>query len=81
MGSNEYEGVDFELYRYTPSLVAAVIFIVLFVLATAYHLYQVVRPRFWYFTIFVVGGACESNWSGYKAFNLFLDISHGLEHS
>ncbi|KAJ6191037.1 hypothetical protein N7519_001058 [Penicillium mononematosum] len=59
MSSNEYEGVDFELYRYTPSLVAAIIFIVLFVLATAYHLYQVVRTRFWYFTIFVVGGAFQ----------------------
>ena len=59
MSSNEYERVDFELYRYTPSLVAAIIFIVLFALATAYHLYQVVRTRFWYFTIFVLGGACE----------------------
>ncbi|CAG7952554.1 unnamed protein product [Penicillium nalgiovense] len=59
MSSNEHEGVDFELYRYTPSLVAAIIFIVLFALATSYHLYQVVRPRFWYFTIFVVGGAFQ----------------------
>ena len=25
MSSNEYEEVDFELYRYTPSLVAAII--------------------------------------------------------
>ncbi|KAJ5835682.1 hypothetical protein N7447_001708 [Penicillium robsamsonii] len=59
MSSNEDQGVDFKLYRYTPSLVAAIIFIVLFVLATAYHLYQVVRTRFWYFTIFVVGGAFQ----------------------
>ncbi|CAP93844.1 hypothetical protein E8E15_009000 [Penicillium rubens] len=59
MSSNEYERVDFELYRYTPSLVAAIIFIVLFALATAYHLYQVVRTRFWYFTIFVLGGAFQ----------------------
>ncbi|OQE36947.1 hypothetical protein PENCOP_c011G05664 [Penicillium coprophilum] len=51
--------VSFELYRYTPSLVAAIIFIVLFVLATFYHLYQVVRTRSWYFTIFVVGGAFQ----------------------
>ncbi|KAJ5153742.1 uncharacterized protein N7500_009181 [Penicillium coprophilum] len=51
--------VSFKLYRYTPSLVAAIIFIILFVIATLYHLYQVVRTRSWYFTIFVVGGAFQ----------------------
>ena len=75
MGSNEYEGVDFKLYRYTPSLVAAIIFIVLFVLATAYHLYQVIRTRFWYFTIFVVGGACEFNQPTYLPLPVFPLIS------
>ncbi|KAF7589559.1 hypothetical protein BBP40_004138 [Aspergillus hancockii] len=56
MTSNEDGKIDFQLYRYTPSLVAAVIFIVLFVLATAYHLYQTARVRCWYFLIFVTGG-------------------------
>ncbi|CAI7567842.1 unnamed protein product [Penicillium pancosmium] len=56
MASNDF--ADFELYRYTPSLVAAVIFLVLFIFATLYHLYQVVHTRCWYFTVFVVGGAC-----------------------
>ncbi|KAJ6112074.1 hypothetical protein N7523_008135 [Penicillium sp. IBT 18751x] len=58
MASNGNGGIDFELYRYTPSLVAAIIFIVLFVLATLYHLYQVFRTRSWYFTVFVIGGVC-----------------------
>jgi hypothetical protein len=61
MSVNENESASFELYRYTPSIAAAIVFIVLFVLATAYHLYQVVRTRSWFFTIFVVGGACEFN--------------------
>jgi hypothetical protein len=61
MSTNENDGVSFKLYRYTPSLVAAIIFIVVFALATLYHLYQVVRTRSWYFTIFVGGGACEFN--------------------
>ncbi|KAE8154306.1 RTA1 like protein-domain-containing protein [Aspergillus avenaceus] len=56
MSSNADQGFDFELYRYTPSLPAAIIFIVLFVLTTAYHLYQVLRSRCWYFLIFVTGG-------------------------
>ncbi|CAG7919407.1 unnamed protein product [Penicillium olsonii] len=58
MATNQEGGVDFVLYRYTPSLVAAIIFIVLFVLTTAFHLYQVIRTRSWYFLIFVAGGAC-----------------------
>lgn len=52
-------GFDFELYRYTPDLGAAVLFLVLFVLATAYHAYQVIRMRSWYMLVFVVGGVCE----------------------
>ena len=59
MATNQEGGVDFVLYRYTPSLVAAIIFIVLFVLTTAFHLYQVIRTRSWYFLIFVAGGACK----------------------
>ncbi|KAJ6098475.1 protein RTM1 [Penicillium canescens] len=35
--------IGFELYRYTHSVLAAVIFIVLFVLATTYHFYQLIR--------------------------------------
>ncbi|ODM19766.1 hypothetical protein SI65_04752 [Aspergillus cristatus] len=59
MASNGDGGVDFKLYRYTPSLAAAVIFIVLFVLITVYHLYQVARARCWYFTVFVIGGVFQ----------------------
>ncbi|KAB8253780.1 RTA1 like protein-domain-containing protein [Aspergillus pseudonomiae] len=56
MSGNDDGGIDFKLYRYTPSLVAAVLFIVLFTLTTAYHLWQTVRPRCWYFLVFVTGG-------------------------
>ncbi|OGM47911.1 RTA1 domain protein [Aspergillus bombycis] len=56
MSGNDDGGIDFKLYRYTPSLVAAVIFIVLFTLTTAYHLWQTVRPKCWYFLVFVTGG-------------------------
>lgn len=60
MSGNDDGGIDFKLYRYTPSLVAAVLFIVLFALTTAYHLWQTVRPRCWYFLVFVTGGVCKS---------------------
>jgi hypothetical protein len=54
------DAVDFKLYRYDPSLAAAVIFIILFLVITAVHSYQLVRTRAWIFIPFVVGGFCKS---------------------
>ncbi|KAE8337175.1 hypothetical protein BDV24DRAFT_167586 [Aspergillus arachidicola] len=50
---------EFKLYRYTPSLGAAILFLVLFALITLYHLYQVIRLRSWYFLVFVIGGVFQ----------------------
>ncbi|OJJ68059.1 hypothetical protein ASPBRDRAFT_160887 [Aspergillus brasiliensis CBS 101740] len=47
---------SYELYRYTPSLAAAILFIALFIFITAYHAYQMAQARAWYFTCFVLGG-------------------------
>ncbi|GAA90897.1 hypothetical protein ASPFODRAFT_196446 [Aspergillus luchuensis CBS 106.47] len=47
---------SYELYRYTPSLAAAILFTVLFIFITAYHAYQMAQARAWYFTCFVLGG-------------------------
>lgn len=58
--SDSGTGIDFQLYRYTPSLAAAILFLVLFVLITAYHIYQVIRMRSWYMLVFVTGGVCKS---------------------
>jgi hypothetical protein len=46
----------FLLYRYDPSMAAAVIFIVLFLAITGLHTYQLIMTRTWFFTCFVVGG-------------------------
>ncbi|KAF2183517.1 putative RTM1-like protein [Zopfia rhizophila CBS 207.26] len=53
----------FRLYRYDPSMAAACIFTVLFILVTAIHLYQMLRTRAWIFVHFVIGGFFE--WIGY----------------
>ncbi|KNG48359.1 hypothetical protein TW65_04881 [Stemphylium lycopersici] len=53
------ESVDFKLFRYNPSLAAAIIFIVLFFTVTALHFYQMLRTRTWIFIPFVVGGVFE----------------------
>ncbi|KIV77284.1 hypothetical protein PV11_09095 [Exophiala sideris] len=53
----------FELYRYSPSLAGAVIFIALFSMISFLHTYQLVRTRTWYFIPFCIGGYFE--WVGY----------------
>lgn len=50
---------DTVLYKYEPSLVAAVIFAALFGLTTALHLYQRIRAHTKYFNAFIVGGICK----------------------
>ncbi|RMZ71938.1 RTM1 [Pyrenophora seminiperda CCB06] len=48
------------LYRYTPSRVAAIIFIVAFALTTFAHIFQLFQKRTWYFTPLIVGGLFET---------------------
>jgi drug/metabolite transporter (DMT)-like permease len=50
---------QFVLYHYTPSLIAAVIFAVLFFLTTALHLVQRLKSGVKYFNPFIVGGICK----------------------
>lgn len=49
----------FKLYRYDPSLAAAIIFIVLFLLITAWHSFILLRTKTWFFIPFVLGGFCQ----------------------
>ncbi|OAP63850.1 hypothetical protein AYL99_03077 [Fonsecaea erecta] len=51
---------DFKLYRYDPSLAAAVIFVTLFALASFLHTYQLLRTRTWFMIPFCVGGYFEA---------------------
>jgi hypothetical protein len=53
------EESDFKFYRYDPSLAAAVIFTILFLLTSLLHLYQLIRARTWYFTPLVIGALME----------------------
>lgn len=51
---------DFEFYRYSPSLAAAIIFALLFIASTALHAYQLIRTRTLYMIPFLVGGFFQS---------------------
>ncbi|KAF5248733.1 hypothetical protein FANTH_5803 [Fusarium anthophilum] len=56
---------DFKLFRYTPSLPAAIIAAVIFVILSCLHIWRLGKARAWYFIPFAVGGAFET--IGYAA--------------
>ncbi|KIW17937.1 hypothetical protein PV08_05132 [Exophiala spinifera] len=53
-------GFDFELYRYVPSLAAAIVFTAVFAILTALHSWRLYRLRALYFTAFTIGGLFET---------------------
>ncbi|RDW64888.1 RTA-like protein [Coleophoma cylindrospora] len=53
----------FVFYRYTPSIPAAIIFIILFLASTGMHMFQAYRKRTFYFIPLIIGGFFE--WIGY----------------
>ncbi|KAI9704146.1 MAG: hypothetical protein M1836_007007 [Candelina mexicana] len=57
------DGSKYVLYAYAPSLAAAIIFTILFLLTSSLHLYQLIRTRTWFMIPLLVGGFFE--WIGY----------------
>ncbi|RAL14299.1 RTA1 domain-containing protein [Aspergillus homomorphus CBS 101889] len=57
--------VYFALYRYTPSIPAAVVFAVVFCVLSIFHIYRLVRHRTFFFVPFVIGLVFEA--AGYIA--------------
>lgn len=53
-----YKG-DFYLWNYVPSMAAAVIFLILFLVASAAHSWRMYRERLWFCLPFVIGGYRE----------------------
>jgi hypothetical protein len=47
-------------YHYNPSFGAEVVFIILFSITSAAHLFLLVRHRTWYFIPFLIGCLCMS---------------------
>ncbi|RAL02167.1 RTA1 domain-containing protein [Aspergillus ibericus CBS 121593] len=61
---------DYQLYRYAPSLAAAIAATVCFGLITTCHSIHYIAQRTWFFTPFIIGGICRilnsqqtPNWS------------------
>lgn len=51
----------FRYFHYSPSLAAAVLFIVFFSVPTGIHGYQMLRQRAWLMSPFLLGGCCRSS--------------------
>jgi hypothetical protein len=49
----------FKLYHYDPTIAGAVIFVLLFVGTTFFHVYQLWRARTWFMIPLVIGGVCK----------------------
>ncbi|KAH7166449.1 RTA1 like protein-domain-containing protein [Dactylonectria macrodidyma] len=64
-------GWNFQLYRYTPSLPAAIVGVAVFAVLTLSHLWRLYRHRAYYFIAFTIGGVfqtigyCGRIWSHY----------------
>ncbi|GKU07406.1 rta1 protein [Fusarium langsethiae] len=58
--SYDAEAFDFKLYRYDPSLPAAIVSVVIFAILTAAHTWRLFRVRAYYFTAFTIGGIFET---------------------
>ncbi|KAH8782680.1 RTA1 like protein-domain-containing protein [Diaporthe sp. PMI_573] len=67
---------DFKLYRYTPSLPAAIVGVVVFATLTALHTGRLFKARAFYFTAFTIGGIFQTIgyagriWSHYDQFSV-----------
>lgn len=57
--AEEQEESSFKLYHYDPSVAAAVIFVLLFLATSLYHVWQMVKQKTWFFTAFIIGGICR----------------------
>ncbi|KAJ6099292.1 hypothetical protein N7467_000827 [Penicillium canescens] len=53
------EEANFAFYRYNPSMAGAVLFTLLFMGTTFYHIFQLFKTRTWFFIPFVIGGLFE----------------------
>ncbi|OJJ88982.1 RTA1 domain-containing protein [Aspergillus glaucus CBS 516.65] len=53
------EEAIFAFYRYDPSMGGAVLFTLLFMGTTFYHIFQLFKARTWFFIPFVIGGLFE----------------------
>lgn len=56
-------GFNFQLYRYTPSLAAAIVGVVVFAILTVMHVGRLFKARAFYFTAFTIGGVCKLSFS------------------
>ncbi|KAH7413883.1 putative RTM1-like protein [Phaeosphaeria sp. MPI-PUGE-AT-0046c] len=51
--------VDFKLFRYDPSMAAAIIFVILFFTISVIHAFQLIRTKAWIFVPFLIGGVFQ----------------------
>jgi hypothetical protein len=63
---------EFRFYHYNPSMGAAVVFIIAFIITTAMHTWQLFRTRTWFMIPLVIGGYCKAQlpWASFQLFSM-----------
>ncbi|RYC79219.1 hypothetical protein BFJ63_vAg17903 [Fusarium oxysporum f. sp. narcissi] len=75
-GTEGDSGFDVKLYRYTPSLGAAIVSVAVFAVLTILHTWRLLRARAYYFSAFTIGGLfqaigyCGRIWSHYDTLSV-----------
>ncbi|KAK9368195.1 RTA1 like protein-domain-containing protein [Lipomyces kononenkoae] len=62
------DGTDIYLWKYLPSIPAAIIFILLFTGITSTHCWRMVKTRSWFCSAFAVGGLSRDPATGFDSF-------------
>lgn len=57
------DGTTVYLWKYLPSIPLAAIAIILFTLTTIAHSYRILKSRYWFCILFLIGGLCTSIYS------------------
>lgn len=76
----DWQHAVFSFYRYTPTVAAAAIFCILFLLSSILHLFQMCKTRCWYLTPLVVGCFCAfmPRHSSFETFTIWLTFNYGF---
>ncbi|RMJ17630.1 hypothetical protein CDV36_002664 [Fusarium kuroshium] len=75
-GTDPGAAFDFKLYRYTPSLPAAIVSVAVFAVLTVLHTWRLLRAQAFYFSAFTIGGVsqtigyCGRIWSHYDKLSI-----------
>lgn len=59
-GGQAQDASSFKLYHYDPTIAGAVVMLLLFLITTVLHFWQLFRARCWFILPLAIGGICKT---------------------